>query len=371
MQQILITGGAGFIGSHLADELISKGYHVKVLDNLSPQVHGHSAVKPEYLNSSAEFIQGDVRDKVIVLRALRGVDAVFHFAACVGVGQSMYEIEKYTSTNDVGTAVLLESIIENPIKRLVVASSMSVYGEGLYAASDGRILLAARRSPDQLKAGDWEVQDSKAHAAQPLPTPESKPCDISSIYALNKYNQELMCLMVGQAYNIPTVALRFFNVYGTRQALSNPYTGVLAIFISRLMNGNAPLVYEDGEQKRDFVSVYDVARACRLALETDAAAQRVFNIGSGESVSIKDVAHAVASAMGKTEIKPQITGKYRVGDIRNCFADITLARTVLGFEPKVQFEDGVAELAHWVKGQNATDYVELAATQLHKRRLVV
>src|SRR5829696_1064918 len=288
--RVLITGGAGFIGSHLADELLEHGYQVRALDNLSDQVHGQDAGRPGYLSPEVELIEGDVRDPEAVRKALEGVDAVYHYAARVGVGQSMYEIEKYTSVNNLGTAVLLETLIEKPVRRLVVASSMSIYGEGLYVDGEGRPVLGQERGLERLKAHDWEVRDDQGRPLRPRPTPESKTPCLSSVYALSKYDQERLCLMIGRAYGVPTVALRFFNVFGTRQALSNPYTGVLAIFASRLMNDTPPLIFEDGLQRRDFVSVADVVQACRLALDAPEAAGRAFNVGSGQSDTVRDVA---------------------------------------------------------------------------------
>src|SRR5215218_417728 len=323
--RVLITGGAGFIGSHLADELLEHGYQVRALDNLSDQVHGQDSGRPGYLNPDVELIEGDVRDPEAVRRALEGVDAVYHYAARVGVGQSMYEIERYTSVNNLGTAVLLEALIEKPVRRLVVASSMSIYGEGLYVDGEGRPVLGQERGLQRLKAHDWEVRDDQGRPLTPVPTPESKTPCLSSVYALSKYDQERMCLMVGRAYSIPTVALRFFNVYGTRQALGNPYTGVLAIFASRLLNDRAPMIFEDGLQRRDFVSVSDVVQACRLALDVPQAADQVFNVGSGRAYTIAEVAAMVQALLGRS-IDPEICGKYRVGDIRHCFADITRAR---------------------------------------------
>src|SRR4051812_46143517 len=317
-KRILITGGAGFIGSHLADELLRNGYTVKALDNLSPQVHGPNPSRPDYLNPEVELIVGDVRDKPTVVRALEGIDAVYHLAAAVGVGQSMYQVAQYTSINTLGTAVLLEALADRPVERLIVASSMSIYGEGLYRDPDGDISEGLERSVQQLKNHEWEVRNNRNETLKPVPTPEGKSPTLSSVYALSKYDQERMSLMIGRAYNIPTVALRFFNVYGTRQALSNPYTGVLAIFASRLLNNKPPMIFEDGLQQRDFVSVYDVARACRLALEVPDAAYRVFNVGSGQARTVLSVAHAMAHVMGKPWIEPEISGKYRVGDIRHC-----------------------------------------------------
>jgi dTDP-L-rhamnose 4-epimerase len=367
----LITGGAGFIGSHLADELLEHGYKIRVLDNLSEQVHGPDSRRPEYLSPDVELIRGDVRDSRAVRAALDGVDAVYHFAAMVGVGQSMYEIEKYTSVNNLGTAVLLEALIEKPVERLVVASSMSIYGEGLYLDADGHLVSSGERGLDQLKAKDWEVRDLSGRPLTPVPTPETKPPALSSVYALSKYDQERMCLMTGRAYNLPTVALRFFNVYGTRQALSNPYTGVLAIFASRLLNGNRPLIFEDGRQRRDFVHVSDVARACRLALERPEARDQVLNVGSGRQYTVREIARAVAEAIGREAVEPEVTGNYRVGDIRNCFADITLARRVLGYEPRMPLEQGLIELASWLEGQVACDRVAEAREELAARGLTV
>jgi len=367
---ILITGGAGFIGSHLADELLRSGHRVRALDNLSPQVHGPDARRPAYLHSDVELMLGDVRDADAVRRALDGIDAVYHLAAAVGVGQSMYEIGAYTSTNNLGTAVLLEALIARPVRKLVVASSMSLYGEGLYRTEDGRIIPGAERSLEQLRKGDWELHDGSGRPLTPVPTTEDKTPSLASVYALSKYDQERLCLMIGRAYGIPTVALRFFNVFGTRQALSNPYTGVLAIFASRLLNDNPPLIFEDGLQRRDFVSVADVAQACRLALEVEAAAGEALNVGSGRAYTVLEVAELLGRAMGKS-MPPDVCGKYRVGDIRHCFADIGRARSVLGYEPRVHLEDGLAELVGWLEGQVAHDKVAEASAQLAARGLTV
>jgi dTDP-L-rhamnose 4-epimerase len=368
--QILITGGAGFIGSHLADELLRYGHRVRALDNLSEQVHGSATNRPEYLSADVELIRGDVRDPDTVRRALDDVDAVYHLAAAVGVGQSMYEVASYTSINNLGTAVLLEALIARPVRKLIVASSMSLYGEGLYRTSDGAIVQGTERSLEQLRRSDWEVRDLDGEVLTPVPTTEDKRPSLASVYALSKYDQERLCLMIGRAYNIPTVALRFFNVFGTRQALSNPYTGVLAIFASRLLNGNAPLIFEDGLQRRDFVSVYDIAQACRLALEVDAAAGEALNIGSGRAYTVAEVAAMLGRVLG-TSIEPDICGKYRVGDIRHCFADISRARAVLGYEPRVPLEEGIGELAEWLEGQVAYDRVAEASAQLASRGLTV
>jgi dTDP-L-rhamnose 4-epimerase len=368
---VLITGGAGFIGSHVADELIARGYRVRALDNLSPQVHGANGRRPPYLHPDVELVVGDVRNPDDVREALRGVRAVFHFAAAVGVGQSMYEIRHYTEVNNVGTAVLLEAIIDARIDRLVVASSMSIYGEGLYRSADGQIVTCVERSPADLRRGVWEPRGPNGEPLTAAATPEWKQPSLASVYALSKYDQERACLMVGRAYDIPTVALRFFNVYGPRQALSNPYTGVLAIFASRLLNDNPPAIFEDGLQRRDFVHVRDVARACSLALEVDAAAGHVFNVGSGRQFSVLEIAERTAAVLGKHGIEPEITGQYRVGDIRHCFADITRARQVLGYEPSVDLERGLAEFAEWLEGQDAEDHVADARAELAARGLTV
>lgn len=368
---VLITGGAGFIGSHLADELINKGYKVRALDNLSEQVHGKNAARPEYLNPQVELQIGDVRDSKAVDKALEGVDAVFHFAAMVGVGQSMYQIKDYTEVNNVGTAVLMEALMDKPVDKLVVASSMSIYGEGLYLDEEGNKRMDCERKLADLKNGKWEMYDKDGKILDPVPTPETKSPNLSSVYALSKYDQEKLSLILGKAYNIPTTAMRFFNVYGTRQALSNPYTGVLAIFASRLLNNNSPLIFEDGNQKRDFIHVKDVARACRLAMENSKADGEVLNVGSGNQYTIKEIADKLANVMGKTNIEAEVTGKYRVGDIRHCFADPSKIKEILDFEPQVKFEDGLYELAEWLKTQIATDNVSKASSELSSRGLTV
>lgn len=369
-EHVLVTGGAGFIGSHLVDDLLQHGYRVRILDNLTVQVHP-GGEPPVYLNREAEFMKGDVRNPEDVRRSLDGIEAVVHLAAAVGVGQSMYQVRDYTSVNNYGTAVLLQELISHPIRKLVVASSMSIYGEGLYRSEEGALFADAERSLDQLKAGRWELYHGNGNPLLPLPTPETKKPSLSSIYALTKYDQEQMCLLIGRAYGIPTVGLRFFNVYGARQALSNPYTGVLAIFASRYLNNKPPLVYEDGMQKRDFVSVHDVTGACRLALECREAGGFRINIGSGRPCTISEVAKEIARVLHKEHVIPQITGKYRMGDIRHCFADISLARSVLGYSPKVDFGEGLEALSVWLVQQSAEDYLERAALELQSRGLTI
>ena len=368
-RNVLITGGAGFIGSHLADELLQAGYEVSVLDALVEQVHDGGR-RPEYLNRDVRLVGGDVRDAAVVRRAVDGADAVVHFAARVGVGQSMYEIAEYTAVNTAGTAVLLEALLDTPVEKLLVASSMSIYGEGSYESLHGEALRPVERSRASLERGEWDPRGPVGEVLVPVPAPETKQPSLSSIYALTKYDQERMCLLFGSAYDVPTVALRFFNVYGPRQALSNPYTGVLAIFASRLLNDRPPLVYEDGHQRRDFVNVADVVRACRLALEGDGAAGHAVNVGSGESVSVLEIAHRLAVLLGK-DIQPEVSGKMRAGDIRHCFADISLARDLLGFEPRVTLEEGMAELAEWLEGKVAADRVDAAFAELAARGLTL
>lgn len=368
--RVLVTGGAGFIGSHLADALLERGYRVRVLDSLAAQVHGPEAPFPDYLHPAVERVRGDVRSRADVKRALAGVDAVFHFAAAVGVGQSMYQIEQYTDINNRGTAVLLEALLERRLAKLVVASSMSVYGEGLYRRADGTVRAPRPRTPEQLRAGCWDLLDEDGEALEPVATPEDKPVMPESVYALSKYDQETLCLLFGRAYGVPVVALRFFNVYGERQALSNPYTGVLAIFAARYLNGRRPVIFEDGKQMRDFVHVRDLAEGCILALENPAARDAVFNIGSGRAWSVLEVAEKLAQALGCPHLAPEVSGRYRAGDIRNCFADIGRAASVLGFRPRVALERGLAELGAWLAGRVSDDRSEIADRELRSRGLV-
>jgi dTDP-L-rhamnose 4-epimerase len=365
----LITGGAGFIGRHLARELEATGARVRILDSLVEQVHGPDATVPADLGPGIEFRRGDVRDAEAMRAALRGVDGVFHLAAEVGVGQSMYEIDRYTSVNDLGTAVLFQQLIDQPVRRIVVASSMSVYGEGLYINGNGERVDVPETGAKRSGRG-WDPTDADGRPLMPVPTPESKEPSLASVYALGKFVQERMSLIVAGAYGMEACALRLFNVYGPGQALSNPYTGVLAIFASRLANGQRPMVFEDGEQRRDFVHVEDVARAFRLAMERPEADSRVINIGSGRSVTVSETAERLARAMGRPEIRPMITGEGRRGDIRHCFADIGRARELLGFEPRRSFDDSLGELAEWVAGQQADDRVDAAAAELRARGLV-
>src|ERR1041385_9031333 len=369
MKNILVTGGAGFIGSHLVDALIERGHRVRVLDALVEQVHG--GVGPQHLNPEAEFLQGDVCDPDLVDRALEGVDVVYHKAAEVGVGQSMYEIIRYVRANDLGTSVVLETIVKRrpQIQKLVVASSMSIYGEGAYSCETCGPAQPKLRTLPQLLDRDWDLDCPQCGAkVKPVPTNEDKPLIPSSVYAISKQDQEQFCLVVGRAYNIPVVALRYFNVYGTRQALSNPYTGVCAIFSGRLLNDQRPAIFEDGKQTRDFVHVSDIVQANLLALETDRADYQALNIGTGDSISISEIAAMLARGLNK-DIAPEITAKYREGDIRHCVADISRARTLLGYEPKVKLADGIPELLEWVR-QQQTAITTQATAELEQHQLV-
>ena len=369
--RVLITGGAGFIGSHLADRLLAEGHEVRALDNPDQQVHPDGE-RPEYLAGDVELQVGDVRDRDGVRRALDGVDAVVHFAAAVGVGQSMYEIERYTSINAIGAAVVLEAAVErrDAIRKLLVASSMSIYGEGQYRnPRSGESGIAPRLRPEaQLAAREWDVLGDDGTPLEPEPTAETKPLRPTSIYAIGKRDHEEMFLAVGAAYGIPAVALRFFNAYGERQALSNPYTGVAAIFSSRLLNDRPPVVFEDGEQTRDFIDVRDITRCCTLALERDGADGRTLNVGTGVPTSISEVARVIAQGLGK-EIEPEIRNEYRAGDIRHCFADTGLADELLGFRAEIPFAAGMQELLAWLEGQEAADSVDAAREALVARGL--
>ena len=368
--KILVTGGAGFIGSHLVDALVADGQRVRVLDSLDPQVHGKDADWPAHANPAAEYQRGDVRDREAVRRALEGVELVYHQAAAVGVGQSMYEIEAYVSANSLGAAVVLQEIVarKSQIARMVVASSMSIYGEGACVDADGAPAVPGLRPDAQLERREWELRDERGRPLRPVGTPESKPVLPTSVYAITKRDHEELFLAVGNAYRIPAVALRYFNVYGSRQALSNPYTGVAAIFSSRLLNGKPPLVTEDGLQSRDFVHVSDIVRANLLAMRCDASGGRVCNVGTGRPTTIRRLAELLAERLGLA-LAPEITERFRAGDIRHCFADPSHARRTLGFEAKVRLEDGIDEVIAFVRAEHPVDKVESAQAELLARGL--
>jgi dTDP-L-rhamnose 4-epimerase len=368
---VLVTGGAGFIGSHIVDELIRRGNDVRVLDNIDPQVHGKDRKKPDYVNPKATFMRGDVRNRDDLRRALADVDVVYHEAAAVGVGQSMYLIDYYVDVNSRGTGMLLDEIVNGKynIKKLIVASSMSIYGEGVYECERCGRITPDFRGQKQLEAHDWEMRcPACGEIAKPVPTPESKPLKPTSVYAVSKRDQEEFVLSVGKAYGIPSVALRYFNVYGPRQSLSNPYTGVCAIFQSNIKNDNPPVVYEDGLQSRDFIDVRDIVQANMLALDSSKADYEMFNVGCGKPITVKYIAETFAELYGK-KIKPEVKNKYRAGDIRHCYADISKIRKI-GFEPKIEFRQGMAQLVKWGQKQEAKDLSQQALRELQERKLV-
>jgi dTDP-L-rhamnose 4-epimerase len=371
---VLVTGGAGFIGSYLVDALAERGYHVRVFDSLELQVHGPRREVPGYLNPAAELVVGDVRDRGALLEALNGISVVFHYAAAVGVGQSMYEISRYVEANTLGGANLLDILAneEHEVEKLIVASSMSIYGEGKYECGKCGVVYPHLRPDEQLRERKWEMRCPQCgNEARPLPTDERKPLYPNSIYAVTKRDHEEMFLCFGRAYGIPTVALRFFNVYGPRQALSNPYTGVAAIFSSRLLNRQPPVIYEDGLQSRDFIHVHDVVRASLLAMERGEANYEVFNVGTGRPMTILEVARVLTDNLADGEIEPVVVGQYRRGDIRHCFSDIGKIQQALGFAPSVGFEEGVSDLIGWVREQEAADRFHVVDQELKEKDLVV
>jgi len=364
----LVTGGAGFIGTHLVHELLARGDEVVVLDSLEEQVHSDSRLQ---LPATVELIVGDVGDPATADRALAGVDRVVHLAAAVGVGQSMYEIARYTERNTMQTAAFLERLVaQRPLPaRLVVASSMSIYGEGEYECPEHGRMAPSPRLEEQLLARQWELACPDCGGElRPVGTRETKPLIPTSIYAITKRDHEELCLVTGSAYGIPTVALRFFNAYGPGQALSNPYTGVAAIFASRLLNGRPPVIFEDGEQSRDFIHVSDIVAGIMLALESETATGQAINLGTGRPSTVLQVAEALSSGLG-IDIEPLRNGRYRSGDIRHCVADPERARTVLGFEAHVTLRDGMRDLLDWLVDQEAVDRVDEATRELAARGL--
>lgn len=375
--KVLITGGAGFIGSHVVDRLVERGDDVVVLDNLDEQIHGRTSV-PLNLRGHVEedairFVRGDIRDEEAVDSALLGVEAVVHLAAAVGVGQSMYHPCHYTDVNVAGQGRLMEALAHrrDAAGKFIVASSMSIYGEGAYLCAEDGPVYPTHRPESQLAAGEWEVRCPECgRAVGPIPTDERKPPQHASVYAVTKKAQEELALCFGAAYGIPTIALRFFNVYGSRQALSNPYTGVAAIFMGRLKNGRPPVVFEDGEQARDLIHVHDVVESVVRALDADDDVSGAFNVCTGGATTIRGVAEVLADRLD-ADIAPQILGRYRAGDIRHCIGDPTLARDRLGFDARISFEDGIDELLEWSDGAEATDRVDLAVDELQKKGLVV
>jgi dTDP-L-rhamnose 4-epimerase len=375
VEKILVTGGAGFIGSHTVDLLIKNGYDAIILDNLEPQVHGKEKRKPEYLHEDATFIQHEIQDHGSLSKIVQEVDAIIHLAAIVGVGQSMYQIERYIDANTKATATLLDILAnqEHHVKKLIVASSMSIYGEGRYYCEKcATEAYPDLRSEEQLKKRQWEQKCPNCGSTlKPLPTDENKPLKPTSIYAQSKLHQEEMCLLTGKTYSIPTVALRYFNVYGSRQSLSNPYTGACAIFTSRILNGNPPYIFEDGNQTRDFIHVKDIAQANLKALEDSSANYQALNIGTGKPITIIKLAETLANLYDKSNLKPYISNEYRKGDIRHCYADISKMAKLLNFEPKISLKTGLTELEEWATahGWGAKDLFEKALGELKEKKL--
>ena len=368
--RVLVTGGAGFIGSHLVDALLARGDEVRVLDNLLPQAHPTG--KARFLAREAELCIGDLRDRAAVDRALDGVSSVFHLGGLVGNGQSMIQLRDYIDANCVGTATLLEAMVarRTQFARLVVSSSMVVYGDGAYACRiHGNV--RAERPEARLTARAWEPVCPRCGAeVNPAATAEDHPLHPTSTYGISKRDQEELSLVIGRAYRLPTVALRYLNTYGSRQALSNPYTGVCAIIMTRLLNGKAPTIFEDGGQLRDLTHVSDVVRA-NLAAEAapDTALYHAYNVGTGRSIRVLDIARALARSAG-VSIEPLVTGEFREGDIRHCFADVTRARRLLGWEATVPFDQGVSELAAWAAGERPIDRTAAANAELREMRLL-
>jgi dTDP-L-rhamnose 4-epimerase len=367
----LVTGGAGFIGSYVVESLLEQGSNVRVFDSLVEQVHQGRG--PQYLPADVEFVEGDVRNRDALTSAMQGVNRVVHLAAEVGVGQSMYEISRYVDTNTGGTGVLLDIIANDglPIERLVVASSMSIYGEGAYTCPTHGVMAPPMRLEAQLRDRDWEMRcPTCGDTLSPIPTSEDKALRPTSVYAISKMDQELLSLSIGAAYDIGVVALRYFNAYGPRQALSNPYTGVAAIFSSRLLNGKAPIAFEDGKQLRDFIHVRDVARATVLALTRTDIRGEAINVGVGKPLTIVQVAELLAKELG-IDLEPDVSGKFRAGDIRHCWADPSKAKALLGFQAEVALDEGVTELVDWVSTQEAQDKVDGAYAELGRRGLAL
>ena len=373
MNKVMVTGGAGFIGSYIVDMLVERGdSQVFIYDNLDPQVHP-GGDKPGYLNQDAVFIKGDIRDRDTLAKAAADMDRIYHLAAAVGVGQSMYQVGKYVEVNTLGAANLLEILVngKSRVEKLLVAASMSSYGEGRYNCPVHGLVSPSLRNEADMAAGDWELHCPECGSAmKPVPTDEEKPLFCNSIYALTKKDQEEMSLMIGRTYSIPTVALRFFNTYGPRQSLSNPYTGVCAIFMSRIKNGNSPVIYEDGLQSRDFISVKDIARACVAAMEDPRADYQIFNVGTGIPTTIRRVAETLTEIYG-VDIIPRVINSFRKGDIRHCYADCSKIERLLGFRPEVSFKDGMRELAEWTEKVFADDKFDRASSELAERGLVV
>ena len=371
-EKILVTGGAGFVGSHLVDALVAKGYHVRILDNLDEQVH--EGGKPRYVNPKSEFIRGDIRDEKVLRRALEDIDAVFHQAASVGIGQSMYQVNKYVDVNCLGTAKLLQLITEKnfDVKKFVLASSVTVYGEGSYECGKCGIVNPEPRDMQQLKKGEWEfVCPSCGGKMKPVALKEEMPCEPRNIYAITKKTQEELCMSTGLSYGIPVTSLRYFVGYGERQNPSNPYTGVSVIFSTRIRNNKPPMIYEDGLQTRDFINVKDMVNANLLVMNSKAADHEIFNVGTGKPTLILELAKKLIRLHGKEgSLEPMVTNEYRSSDVRHLFADISKIKNKLGFEPTVTLDDGLKALVGWSKEQKTVDRPDQAHKDLKERGLI-
>ncbi len=353
-KNILITGGAGFIGSNLAIKLIEKGHNVRVLDNLSAQIHGESAVLPEKLKGKVEFVKGDVTNKDDWEKALENQHVIIHLAAETGTGQSMYEVQKYVDVNINGTAILLNYLVNNKhsIQKVVVASSRAIYGEGKYVCKEHGIVYPGDREEKNLLAKDYDAKCPYCgQSAELSATDESSKIHPSSVYGITKQNQEQMVLNVCKSIKIPAVAFRYQNVYGPGQSLKNPYTGILSIFSTQIRNGNNINIFEDGEESRDFVFIDDIVDATILGIEKEEANYEVFNVGSGKQTTVFEVATALNN-LYEQKVSINITGNFRLGDIRHNYADLEKIKTKLGFTPKFDFEEGVAHFAKWVASQD-------------------
>ena len=360
IKNVLITGGAGFIGSNLALKLIEKGYQVTVLDNLSPQIHGHNPTEtsPLYLSikDKVKFIHGTVTSKSDWEEALKDQDAIVHYAAETGTGQSMYEVEKYVDVNINGTALMLNLLVNGSynVKKIVVASSRSIYGEGKYISKELGAVYPKQRESIHMDQGDFEVKYPNSSALTLVGTDEESKIHPSSVYGITKQNQEQMVLTVCPTVGIAGVAFRYQNVYGPGQSLKNPYTGILSIFSTQIKNGNNINIFEDGLESRDFVYIDDVVDATILGLEKEEANNQVFNVGTGVATNVLTVANELVKNYG-IDVSINVSGNYRLGDIRHNYADLTKINRLLGFNPKVSFEAGLKNFAEWVNTQEVQE----------------
>jgi dTDP-L-rhamnose 4-epimerase len=367
----LVTGGAGFIGSHLVDALLTRGRRVRVLDSLDPLAHP-SGAPPAHLAADAELMIGDLRDADTVARAVEDVDAVFHLGGVVGNGESLVNIRRAVDANCGGTATLMEAVLarRDRIRRVVVASSVVVYGEGVARCPEHGELRSPTRSVEQLRAREWEPRCRRCgRELTPVACREEHPLRPLSVYAITKRDQEELALTLGRAYGLEAVALRYNNVYGPRQALGNPYTGVAAIFAARALAGRAPIVFEDGGQLRDLVHVSDVVAATLTAMDAQAAPGRALNVSTGRTIRVGELARAILRELG-SDLEPDVTGEYRAGDVRHWFADPSAAREVLGFRAAARFEDRLPELVEWAAAQPVEEVGDDALAGLRARGLV-